>query len=130
MNGYDKIPQIPHHADNQWDDPFNEQTVNSYNQAYIHKPRPTDNNSGHAYQDYRQPVASSPRRVPAEQPPDEEYLQPLSATPPHSPEVEGPGGKRRDRRDKKHQNNEDSGIAGFTPDAQIYKDNQDDVLDR
>ena len=129
MNGYDKIPHIPQHAD--WDDPFNEQTVNSYNQAYIHKPRHNDTNSGgHAYQDYRQPVASSPRRVPAEQPHEEEYLQPLSATPPHSPDAEGIGGKRRDRRDKKPQNNEDSGIAGFTPDDQIYKDNQDDVLDR
>ena len=132
-NGYDKISHVPQQAD--WDDPFNEQTVNSYNnqnsynQANFHKPRHNDTHSDRAYQDYHQPVASSPRRVPAEQPQEEEYLQPLSATPPQSPEPEGPG-NRRDRREKKPQNNEDSGIAGFTPDAQIYKENQDDVLDR
>ena len=111
-----------------WEEPLNEQSVNSYNQvnqvnSYKSRHHPTDSN--HAYSDYQQPVASSPRRVPNEEP-QEEYLQPLSATPPHSPEGEG----KHNRREKKSENNEDSGIAGFTPDTQIYRINQDEVLDR
>lgn len=124
-NRYDKVAHLPQHSD--WDDAFNVQSVNNYDQANLNKPRHHETHSDRAYQDYRQPVASSPKRVPVEpQQPQEEYLQPLSATPPNSPEGEG----KQTRREKKPQNNEDSGIAGFTPDVHVYRVNQDEVLDR
>ena len=110
-----------------WEEPVFEQS--NYNYANSNKlPRDSrhhDTDSYRAYPDYQQPVASSPRRVSNERP-NEEYLPPLSATPTHSLEGEG----KQNSSQKKHQHNEDSGIAGFTPDDQTHRENQDDVLDR
>lgn len=78
-------------------------------------------------------LASSPRR---QQPrpqeytqsrPQEEYLSPLSATPPNTDSENHKNSKQHHGyRGNQHKHDEDSGIAGFTPDT--YKGN--DPLDR
>ncbi|XP_045157939.1 spermatogenesis-associated protein 1-like isoform X4 [Mercenaria mercenaria] len=71
-------------------------------------------------------LASSPRRQ--QQPgPQEAYLQPLSATPPHNDSENDKNSKRHHgNHGNQHKHDEDSGIAGFTPDT--YRENE--PLDR
>ncbi|XP_060568786.1 uncharacterized protein LOC132727355 isoform X2 [Ruditapes philippinarum] len=72
-------------------------------------------------------LASSPRRQ--QQPGSQEaYLQPLSATPPHTDSENDKNSKNRHGNLGSNQNkhDEDSGIAGFTPDT--YRENE--PLDR
>lgn len=70
-------------------------------------------------------LASSPRR--RQQGPQEEYLQPLSATPPHNVTEKDKHSKpHHGNHGNQHKHDEDSGIAGFTPDT--YRENE--PLDR
>ncbi|XP_052273459.1 uncharacterized protein LOC127873620 isoform X3 [Dreissena polymorpha] len=75
-------------------------------------------------------MASSPRRQQGSGPDrgQDEYLPPLSATPPHGDSDKARGGKpgRSDNHGNHHKNEEDSGIAGFSPET--YRENE--PLDR
>ncbi|XP_060568818.1 spermatogenesis-associated protein 1-like isoform X6 [Ruditapes philippinarum] len=92
------------------------ETRTSYDYEFMHRQNPPQHR-----------LASSPRRQ--QQPGSQEaYLQPLSATPPHTDSENDKNSKNRHGNLGSNQNkhDEDSGIAGFTPDT--YRENE--PLDR
>lgn len=129
-----------------WDSSVNQ----NYDTSDLNAINQSNDNIGRSQQDLRvsyphsdsapyvdppqQHLASSPRR---QQPrpqeeytpsrPQEEYLSPLSATPPNTDSEKHKNSKQHHGyRGNQHKHDEDSGIAGFTPDT--YKENE--PLDR
>lgn len=72
--------------------------------------------------------ASSSRQQHQQSGPQEDFLQPLSATPPHTDSEKDKHShrNRHGNHGNQHKHDEDSGIAGFTPET--YREN--DQLDR
>ena len=115
----------------QWTDSSTKQTNPFPNKHTINRP-PADIRTSHTSSDphldpQQHHMISSPRRgQTTDKPYEEQYLPPLSATPPHTA-----GEKSTSKpNNQSNRNNveEDSGIAGFSPDT--YRGNDNHVLDR
>lgn len=125
-------PSDKHSSDNQSNIQNSEHSVNQSNTNIGQSRRNFKNSHPHSDSDpnldpSQHHMASSPRR--RQQPGSQEaYLQPLSATPPHTDTENDKNSKNRHGNHGSNQNkhDEDSGIAGFTPDT--YRENE--PLDR
>ncbi|XP_045157946.1 spermatogenesis-associated protein 1-like isoform X11 [Mercenaria mercenaria] len=102
------------------------ETRTSYDYDFMNRQNKGRNNHYYHGNPPQHHLASSPRRQ--QQPgPQEAYLQPLSATPPHNDSENDKNSKRHHgNHGNQHKHDEDSGIAGFTPDT--YRENE--PLDR